>query len=78
LQYNQEKHVTYIAVKKECSVEVNTIKSKIESLEKHLNIRLLKSLNKRVYPTDAGMKYYDSCRDAFKNLENIVGTIKKN
>ncbi|ASG67123.1 hypothetical protein fh0823_20700 [Francisella halioticida] len=68
---------SYSSVKKYYGVELNTIKNKIESLEKFLDIKLIRNIQNRISPTTDGMKYYHSCNKIFKDLENTIQNVKQ-
>lgn len=68
---------SYSSVKKYYGVELNTIKNKIESLERFLDIKLIRNVQNRISPTTDGMKYYHSCNKTFKDLEDTIQNVKQ-
>ena len=69
---------SYSAVKNNCGVELNTIKAKIEVLEKYLDIKLIQNIQNKISPTANGFKYYHSCNEVVKDLEMTISGIKHN
>ncbi|AXA34648.1 LysR family transcriptional regulator [Francisella adeliensis] len=69
---------SYSAVKNYYLVELNTIKAKIEILEKYLNIKLIQNIQNKISATTNGMKYYYSCSQLLKEFENTISSIKHN
>nr|WP_236939875.1 LysR family transcriptional regulator [Francisella uliginis] len=68
---------SYSSVKKYYGVELNTIKNKIENLERFLDIKLIMNIQNRISPTTDGMKYYHSCNKTFKDLEDTIQNVKQ-
>ncbi|MED7819985.1 MULTISPECIES: LysR family transcriptional regulator [unclassified Francisella] len=68
---------SYSSVKKYYNVELNTIKNKIDGLERFLDIKLITNIQNRISPTANGMKYYHSCNKTFKDLEDIIQNVKQ-
>ncbi|AIT08925.1 hypothetical protein LO80_02305 [Candidatus Francisella endociliophora] len=69
---------SYSGVKNFYNVQINTIKSKLEILEKKVNIKLLKNENNRILPTELGLKFYHSCNSHLKGLESAINRVKDN
>ena len=63
-------------MKKYYNVELNTIKNKIEILEKYLDLKLIRNVQNRISPTSGGMKYFYSCNKIFNDLENTINNSK--
>lgn len=67
---------SYTAVKNFYSVELNTVKSKLEALEKFLDINLYQNVHNKIVITKNGMKYYHSCHKLYFDLEGIINRVK--
>ncbi|QEO57704.1 LysR family transcriptional regulator [Francisella marina] len=63
---------SYAAVKSYYSVEVNTIRNKLELLESYLGVKLIQSGSNKVEITKYGKKYYASCHKLYIDLENSI------
>ncbi|QUE31205.1 LysR family transcriptional regulator [Francisella philomiragia] len=63
---------SYAAVKSYYSVEVNTIRNKLELLESYLGVKLIQSGSNKVEITKYGKKYYASCHRLYIDLENSI------
>jgi hypothetical protein len=48
---------SYSAVKNLYAVELNTIKAKLELVEKYLDIKLIQNIQNKISPTANGVKY---------------------
>ncbi|MEY8768581.1 LysR family transcriptional regulator [Francisella philomiragia] len=68
---------SYSSVKKYYSVELNTIKNKIDALEKYLDLKLIRNVQNRISPTSDGMKYFHSCNKLVTDLENTIHNVKQ-
>lgn len=69
---------SFSAVKNYYMVELNTIKAKIEMLEKYLDIKLIQNIQNKISATTNGIKYYHSCNQILKDFENTIKGIKHN
>ena len=69
---------SYSGVKNFYAVELNTIKTKLEIVEKFLEIRLIQNIQNKITPTANGIKYYHSCNQIYKDLEKTISGIKHN
>ena len=69
---------SYSAVKNFYAVELNTIKAKLEMVERYLDIRLIQNIQNKISPTVNGIKYYHSCNQIYKDLEKTISGIKHN
>ncbi|QLE78374.1 LysR family transcriptional regulator [Francisella sp. Scap27] len=69
---------SYSAVKSYYDIQINTVKNKIELLEDYLDLKLTKPENNRILPTDEGLKFYHSCKEQLKGLENAIINVKDN
>ncbi|QIV96690.1 DNA-binding transcriptional LysR family regulator [Allofrancisella inopinata] len=67
---------SYTAVKNFYSVELNTVKSKLEALEKYLDLNLYQNVHNKIVITKNGMKYYHSCHKLYFDLEGIINRVK--
>nr|WP_234384277.1 hypothetical protein [Francisella noatunensis] len=68
---------SYSSVKKYYSVELNTIKNKIDALEKYLDLKLIRNVQNRISPTSDRMKYFHSCNKLVTDLENTIHNVKQ-
>jgi len=69
---------SYSGVKNFYAVELNTIKAKLEVVEKYLDIKLIQNIQNKISPTTNGIKYYHSCNQIYKDLEKTISGIKHN
>ena len=69
---------SYSGVKNFYAVELNTIKAKLETVEKYLDIKLIQNIQNKITPTVNGVKYYHSCNQIYKDLEKTISGIKHN
>jgi DNA-binding transcriptional LysR family regulator len=69
---------SYSGVKNFYAVELNTIKTKLETVEKYLDIKLIQNIQNKISPTANGIKYYHSCNQIYKDLEKTISGIKHN
>ena len=69
---------SYSGVKNFYAVELNTIKAKLETVEKYLDIKLIQNIQNKIKPTANGIKYYHSCNQIYKDLEKTISGIKHN
>lgn len=63
---------SYTAVKNLYSVEINTVRSKLELLEKYLGVKLVQPNSNKIEITRDGKKYYASCHRLYTDLENSI------
>ncbi|APD41869.1 hypothetical protein [Francisella orientalis] len=52
---------SYTAVKNYYSVEISTVRNKLELLESYLGVKLTRPSRNKIDITDCGKKYYLSC-----------------
>ncbi|QIW10875.1 LysR family transcriptional regulator [Francisella sp. LA112445] len=67
---------SYTAVKNFYSVEINTVRSKLEILESFLGIKLTQANSNKIDITKDGMKYYSSCHRLYTDLESSILSAK--
>lgn len=63
---------SYTAVKNFYSVEINTVRSKLELLESYLGVKLTQPNSNKIEITKDGRKYYASCHRLYTDLENSI------
>ncbi|ASG68785.1 hypothetical protein fh0823_18970 [Francisella halioticida] len=67
---------SYTAVKNFYSVEINTVRSKLEILEAFLEVKLTQANSNKIDITKDGMKYYLSCHRLYTDLESSILSAK--
>ncbi|MED7788889.1 LysR family transcriptional regulator [Francisella sp. 19X1-34] len=67
---------SYTAVKNFYSVEINTVRSKLEILESFLGVKLTQATSNKIDITTDGMKYYSSCHRLYTDLESSILSAK--
>ncbi|MED7819911.1 MULTISPECIES: LysR family transcriptional regulator [unclassified Francisella] len=67
---------SYTAVKNFYSVEINTVRSKLELLESYLGVKLTQPNSNKIEITKDGMKYYSSCHRLYTDLEHSILSAK--
>lgn len=67
---------SYTAVKNFYSVEINTVRSKLEILEGFLGVKLTQANSNKIDITKDGMKYYSSCHRLYTDLESSILSAK--
>lgn len=63
---------SYTAVKKFYSIEINTLRNKLELLESYLGVKLTQPIGNKIEITDCGKKYYASCHKLYADLQNSI------
>ena len=67
---------SYTAVKNFYSVEINTVRSKLEILEAFLGVKLTQANSNKIDITRDGMKYYSTCHRLYTDLESSILSAK--
>ncbi|MEY8715879.1 LysR family transcriptional regulator [Francisella philomiragia] len=63
---------SYTAVKNYYSVEISTVRNKLELLESYLGVKLTTPSRNKIDITDDGKKYYLSCNKLYTDLQNTI------
>ncbi|MBY7734537.1 LysR family transcriptional regulator [Francisella philomiragia] len=69
---------SYTAVKNYYSVEISTVRNKLELLESYLGVKLTRPSRNKIDITDCGKKYYLSCSKLYTDLQNTILSSKYN